>query len=264
MTFIYFILLGIIQGVTEFLPISSTAHLNIIPKMLGLAVPASEINVFLNLGSLAAIFVYFRKEIEFLFIGFLDTVKSIQKPQNTHNRYHFISIFLASLPTIIFFGIIEIFFAGQPAPQTLSSISLIVFGIILYICDRKDDSKNHRPIRRDAILTGLAQLLSIIPGVSRLGSCLSALRLLGYSRYESFKFSMILSIPPVLGACLLKFAKICYAPANLDVELLLAGVASAFAFGLLSLHFITRFLKNHTLTIIVIYRIIFGLISWNQ
>lgn len=260
MTFFYFILLGLIQGITEFLPVSSTAHLNLIPKLFGFCEPSREIDVFLNLGSLLAIFVFFSDEIKFYFFGFLDSLKFLKTHKKTENMYHFISIFLASLPTLIIFGIAEIVFDVKLSSHIMSSSFLIIFGVVLYFCDRNKVQKNKRPTKKDAFFVGLAQVLSIFPGVSRLGACLSAMRFLGYSREMSFKFSMILSIPPVLGAIFLKGIKFLIYSFNIDVLYLFSGVFSAFIFGIFALKLISKFLQTHTFLLIIIYRILFGII----
>jgi undecaprenyl-diphosphatase len=131
----------------------------------------------------------------------------------------------------------------------------------LYFCDKSPTDKTDIS-RIDALKVGFVQPLSIIPGVSRLGICLSMMRYLKYSREESFRFAMILSVPPVVGACFVEMVKIVFVGEKkiADWSLAATGFASAFAFGLISLSLVMKFLQNHTFLPIIIYRVSFGLI----
>jgi undecaprenyl-diphosphatase len=129
----------------------------------------------------------------------------------------------------------------------------------LWWCDRKQSTKENTTMR-DGFFVGIAQVASIFPGVSRLGACLSMMRYLRYSRSESYRFSIILSLPPVAGACFLKSIK--FFTGQVIIEnwnFVLIGCLFSFFFGLLSLVVVSAFLKKYTMTSIVIYRIIFGL-----
>ena len=254
--------LGAVQGITEFLPVSSTAHIMIFLHLFGFSENSAAQDafyVFLNIGSLLALTIFYRTEIAKLFFGSFDLIFL----KKTENREKVITLILASLPVIVVFGIIEMLslraamqFFGPKA--TIGSM-LILFSIVMYICDQKPTEKT-QATRKDMILSGVAQLLSIIPGVSRLGICMSAMRYLGYSRLESFRASMILSIPPVAGACCLSFLKIFKNHIDVDWLSVVIGSAAAFFFGVVTLKFVEWFLKKFTLLPLVIYRIIVGII----
>ncbi len=255
MTFLYALLLGAIQGITEFLPVSSSAHLIVIPKLFGFPYQGKEFDVFLNLGSLLAILVFFRAAFFSMLFGLKDFV--IDK--RTQNRNFFITIFWSSLPTIVVFGIAETVFNIEINSPVIMGISMIVFAVVLYLCDIRE-SASLKVTRTDSILTGIAQTMSLIPGVSRLGACLSMMRYLNYTREDSFKYSMILSIPPVAGACFLKLLKIlCSNAYTIDWSMVMFGCFSSFVFGLISLEMVCRFMRKFTLFPIVVYRILFGL-----
>lgn len=248
------IILGMVQGITEFLPVSSTAHTMVCEKIFHLHSFGKDFDVILNIGTLLAIFLYFYKEIFKLFFGGINFICN----KKTNDQKFFLTILLANIPTIIVFGIFEIL--GYDFNSIfLFSLNLIFFGIVLYFCDQKNADKKNVSLK-DGIKIGMAQLLSLIPGVSRLGICLSMSRYLEYDREESFKFSMLMSIPPVMGACTLKLIKI-FQHANLSWNFsdAVCGVFSAFIFGMITLNFISNFLKSHTFFPIIVYRLIFGI-----
>lgn len=250
------IYLGIIQGITEFLPVSSSTHLMIFSKLYGLPNNRHCFDIFLNIGTLLTILVYYRSSIVDLFSGFIDFIKN----KKTENRCLFLTLFLSSIPTIIIFGIAELFFDINFNSIALLSVSLILFAIVLLFCDQKPENNKKMTIK-DGLIIGIAQLLSIIPGVSRLGICFSAARYLQFSREESFRFSMLLSIPPVVGACSIKLLKIFSGKLSIDNwSFVIVGCLFSFIFGLFSISIINNFLKKHSMLPLVIYRIIFGIL----
>lgn len=244
--------LGVVQGITEFLPVSSTAHVSAATKLLDLYSFGKTFDVILNLGTFLAIIAYFYKDCLRLFLGGLDFVCF----KKSDNKQFFLTIFLANIPTIIIFGIAELL-KFEISSLIVTGINLVIFGGVLYFCDQRASDKTNVS-RSDAFIVGIAQLLSLIPGVSRLGACLSVCLYKGYSRWESFKFSMLFSLVPVAGACFLKLIKFVQNSTynNIDV---LVGIFSSFVFGTCTLHFMSYFLKKYTFTSIVVYRILFGI-----
>lgn len=254
MSIIHAGVLGAVQGITEFLPISSTAHLNIFSKAFNFPCYGRAIDVFLNFGTLLAIMIFFRRDVWQLIIGMIDFTRR----KKSSERDYFILIILASFPAIIVGGIAELIFDIEPNSTLLMAINLILFGIILYVCDNCSE-KNSNISRIHAFFVGCAQALAIIPGVSRLGGCLSVARYLKYSRWCAFRFSMILSMPAVAGACFLKLLKVLEGKIIIsDWYFIVVGTIFAFVFGVITLNFMKTFLKNHTFKIIAIYRIILG------
>lgn len=250
------IFLGAIQGISEFLPISSTAHVILFSKLFGISMPDPAFFIFLNIGTLLALIFYYFRDVWKLFLGGIDFIFF----KKSDNCELFLTLFLSSLPVFIIFGIAEIIFDFKLESPIVLALSMIIFAIILYFCDQKPTEKN-KVNRYDSILTGIAQVISLIPGVSRLGACLSMMRYRGYSRTEAFRYSMILSIPPVVGACFLKFLKIALGKIIISNWCsVFIGCFSAFIFGLIILHFVNLFLKKFTLLPLVIYRIFFGIL----
>jgi undecaprenyl-diphosphatase len=255
MTLLHAIFLGIIQGITEFLPVSSSAHLMVFSKLMGLPEQRLSFDVFLNIGTFLAIFVFFWPKIWSLIRGSKDLLMN----KKTEDRNFLLILIASSIPTIIVFGFAEIFLDIDFKTNVILSIALVVFAIILWFCDRQP-MENKTITMKDGIFVGCAQILSIIPGVSRLGICLSMMRYLHYSREESFKFSIILSIPPVAGACLLKLINCFSGKTPIDNWLFVfIGCIFSFVFGLMSLTTVNIFLKKYTLLSVIIYRIIFAI-----
>lgn len=248
------IILGAVQGITEFLPVSSTAHTALYQKMFSLHSFGRDFDILLNLGTLLALVVYFYRDFWKIFIGGLNFVCN----KKSKNRDFFLIILLANLPLVVFLGILE-FLEVKVTSAKLAAANLIGFGIILYLCDRNPTNKKEFSLK-DGMKVGIAQMLAFFPGVSRLGICLSMCRYLGYDRRKSFKFSMILSIFPIAGVCLLKliktFTKNSFGFSCVEA---MSGVVSAFIFGMISVFAVSKFLKRHSFTLIVIYRIIFGI-----
>ena len=255
MTSLQAFLLGAVQGITEFLPVSSSTHVTILKQLLKIPSLEKTFDVFLNSGTLLAIVIFFRQQMIDLLLGMIDCISG----KNTGNRSFFLTILLSSLPTLIIGAVLDIVFHYDAAPGTISFVCMILFSIILYFCDRNAASKKSIS-RKDSLLVGLIQPLALMPGVSRLGICLSAMRYLKYSREESFRHSMILSVPPVFGACILNLVKIVWEKQLIENwSLMVIGGFFAFILGLPTLFFIVRFLQNHTFLPIILYRILLGL-----
>lgn len=251
MTALHAIILGIIQGITEFLPVSSSAHLIFASKVMGLTKQCYTFDMCLNFGSFLAIIVFFREDIWKLIRGLFNCSKE--------DRNFFSIWFISSVPAIVIFFIVDLFLDIQFKSPILLASTLISFGIILYLCDLRDENKSTISMK-NGILIGLVQTLCIIPGVSRLGASMSISRYLNYSRSESFRFSMLLSIPLVSGALLITLLKVVRGKMIIeDWSLLFIGCLFSFLFGLLSLRVVTNFIEKHTLLAIVIYRVIFGI-----
>jgi undecaprenyl-diphosphatase len=256
MSLLQAITLGIIQGITEFFPVSSSAHLRIAQNMLGISGYEQAFGIFINAGSFLAIVLFYRKYIWELLCGFRDLLTA----KKTRDRDFLITIIVSNIPVIVIFGIAEIVFAINIDSMAVMCTAMIGFSFILLLCDRNSEQTPGPITLKHGIMVGIAQLLSIIPGVSRLGSCLSMMRYLGYSRRESFRYSMMMSLVPVCGASSLKLLKVFCGKIFIENwNTVIVGGLFAFIFGLVTLRFVDSFLKTNTLLLIIIYRIIFGL-----
>lgn len=248
-------LLGIVQGITEFLPISSSAHLRIFSQFLGIAAPDRAFEIFLNLGTVAATLIYFWADVCELFFGGIDFLRR----KDTRNRKYFTIIFVGTAAAALLILSARKILDTESIPMTITFVLMIIFSAILWFCDSKACRQADFSMR-DGIIIGIVQAAAFVPGVSRLGACLSAARYLRYSRAESFKFSMLLSAPLFIGASTLIFAQMISGTLAIDDwNAALLGFSAALISGLISIHLVYKFLKSHTLLSFVIYRVIFAI-----
>jgi len=241
------LILSAIQGVSEFLPISSVAHLLLISKYYVFVNQNLLIDICLHLGSLLAIIIYFRNDL-FHFIK---------------NKNFLIKICIATIPIIpVGFILYQTGIINQLRNLEVIGWAGLIFGIFLYIADKK---KIKRKLNEDfsnlsAILIGIFQVLALIPGVSRSGITITSGRMLGFNRFDSAKISFFLSIPTLFAASVLGVYNI-YKEGSSELNFLaIIAVIFSFVFSYLTISIFLNFVKKFTLNIFVIYRIILSLI----
>ena len=243
---------GIVQGITEFLPISSDAHLIIVPKLLGWQEPGLDFDIALHLGTTAAVILFFFKDwITLLKAGFT-------KPSSTNGKI-FWWIVIATIPS----GILGLFiskYAETVRNLTLISFSLIIMGLLLYFIDKYAPKKiNIGNIGiLNSIVIGISQLLAMIPGVSRSGITITTGRFLGIERESAAKFTFLLSTPTILGLGLYKLKDIGNIPIH-PVPFSVAILSSAVV-GILSIRFLLDYIKKKGFGIFTVYRCVLGII----
>ncbi len=241
------LILSLVQGVTEYLPISSSSHLIIISKLINFQEQSLSIDVSLHIGSFIAVLVYFKNDL----INFYK------------NKKLFLKIIISSIP-VIFVGYILVqtnLFEELRNIKTIGWMTFI-FGILLYISDKfklKKDLYKDLNIK-SAILIGLFQVLSLVPGVSRSGITITAARFLNFKRFDAAKISFLLSIP-TLGA--VSFFGIFNLMKSTDLNfsfLNLLSIFLSFIFSYLTIKFFLNFIKKFDLKIFVIYRVLLGIL----
>ncbi len=252
------IVAGVIQGITEFIPVSSSAHLAILPIFMHWPDSGHAADVVVHFGSLGGIFLIFRTQIFSAIMGLLKLITNQQRDEDTQ---YTLSLIVASLPTIIIFGVAEIYFPFRLNSLLVVGTSAIGFGTLLMVADRfavRKDCKESEISIKDAFIIGLFQVCSIIAGASRLGCCLTGMRFLGYGRSVSFKFSMMMSVIPVCGAVFLKTIKVLTAVDEISSDGLVLSCLMAFIFGVLTLRVMNSWVEKKTFFPFVIYRILLG------
>ena len=244
--FIEILILSAIQGISEFLPISSSAHLIIVSSLYNLKASSLLIDISLHLGSLLAIIFFFRKD--------LFDIKNNQKLLRL--------IIIGSIPLIIFGYILH----STELIHLLRNIKVIawttlIFGIFLYFSDQKKIYKNisSNLSIKSIVFIGMFQILALIPGVSRAGITITAARLLSFNRVDSGKISFLLSIPALAGASFLGLKDIPNESIEINLLVIIAIILS-FLFSYLTVKFFLRYLNRFSLNIFVIYRITIALI----
>ncbi len=257
MTLLQQLLIAIVQGVTEFLPISSSGHLILIPYFTDFEDQGPLIDVAVHVGSLLAIIIYFFRDVRELAQGGLATVGIGRADRQ---RRLFIGIAVGTIPAIavgLFLktgGYLESFRSTD-----LVAINLIVYGILLGAADRWGrQERSFEDMRlKDAIVVGLAQALALIPGTSRSGVTMTAARILGFHRAESARFSFLLSIPAVAGAGLLAALDLADATRAMQWDAIVAG-GFTFIAAFVTMAFLMRFLKTKSMMVFVLYRVALG------
>jgi len=256
------LILGSLQGLTEILPISSSAHLILIPKLLGWPASGLTFDVALHLGTLIALTLYFRRDILDLAYNFIGSMTG-KGLQTAGNRLPW-QIILATIPAAIVGKTLEepIEEIFRNSPTTICAF-LIGFALLLAFADTTGAKqwKLDRITLKSALFIGIAQCLALIPGVSRSGVTITAALLLGYNRETSARFSFLLSLPIVFGAAVLKVGHLVKTgiPPGETVPLLL-GVSSSALFGYLGVSVLLKLVQRHSLYPFVWYRLAAGAI----
>lgn len=252
------ILVAIVQGITEFLPVSSSGHLILLPNLLNLPDQGQVIDVAVHIGTLGAVVIYFRKEVTRSILG----VRQIIAGHLNHKDARLtMMLVLATIPVILV-GLIMKLSGIDDMLRSVKVIawSTLVFGIVLWVADRKGPTSKSSDdwTFKDALIMGFWQVIALIPGTSRSGITITGARRLGYAREDAARLAMLMSIPTILasGALLgLEVASTMDGAAARD-----SAIAAAFAFvaALAALHFMMRLLKSVSFTPYVIYRILLG------
>ncbi len=263
------IILGIIQGLTEFLPISSTGHLTVAGKLMNLISTENperwtSFIAVIQLGTLLAIFVYFWKDLWNIFIdfineNFLDRKKFAEQNYNSKMGWY---IIIGSIPVVIIgLGFKDIIEGALTKNLYVISISLIVLGIVLAIAEKVGKFKKEMKdiTWKDALIIGVFQSFALIPGSSRSGTTITGGLFLGLKRETAARFSFLLSVPAILGSGLLQFYEaLDYIDTSGMITLFVATVTSAVS-GYFAIGFLLKFLKTNTTFVFVFYRILIGL-----
>ena len=250
-----YFLIGIIQGVTEFLPISSSGHLILFGKLSNWQDQGLFTDIAVHFGTLFAVIVYLRKDIYYLLLNLFQF--------RIFEDQIIFKIILSTLPAILLGYFIYDYVSLYFRSIQLIAISSIVFAIILYFADKINiQAKSWQNITyTEALLIGLFQVLAFIPGASRAGVTITAARFLGYDRINATRFSMLLSIPIILASMTLSLINAFNEEqAVVNFYNSFSAALVAFISALLSIIFLMRFIKQANFNIFIIYRIILGII----
>lgn len=243
------ILLGLLQALGEFLPISSSAHLALFPFFCGEAYQGLAFDVALHLATLFAVVLYFRADL------FCLCKAGFSAPKSADGRLFWL-IGLATLPAAVAGYIFEDAAENIFRNPMLIAAALMIFALFLYWADRKADKTSARALTwRVMLIIGFAQALAIMPGVSRSGVTITAALFLGLGRVEGARISFLLSIPVIFGAAVLQLKDISAQQLNAP---LFAGFAAALIGGWLVIKFLMKYLRSHNFNIFVYYRLALG------
>ena len=256
MTVFQALILGIIQGLSEFLPISSSAHLALAPWILHWPDPGLAFDVALHFGTLVAVLWYFWAEWVALLIAAKDIV--VKRRIETENERRVIYLIIATIPGAIAGLALEKQAESTFRDPRLIAVALIVMGILLWGIDRFAARDRHLATMRwtDALLTGVAQMFAIIPGVSRSGSTITAGRALHFTREDAAVFSFLMSMPIIAAAAVLKMPQ-AIREQGFSAPIIVGVLASAVS-GWLAISFLLRIVTKHSYGAFALYRILLG------
>ena len=258
MTVFQAVILGLVQGLAEFLPISSSAHLVLTPWVFGWSDPGLSFDVALHVGTLVAVLWYFRAEWVKLTQSAFALLRT--RKADTEEKRRFLYLVIATIPAAIGGVLLEEYAETTFRSPALMAVTLMVMGVLLWAVDRYavQDRRLGSLGARDAILIGLAQVLALVPGVSRSGSTMTAGRALGFDRQSAAVFSFLMSMPVTAAAALLKV------PDLLRTEgittTLVAGVISAGISSWLAIAVLLRYVSRHSFGVFAVYRVALGIL----
>ena len=261
MEYFEYILYGIIQGLTEFIPVSSTAHLKVISLFFGIDDPGTSLSAIIQLGSVLALIYYFKND-------FFKLKKYFSKKNFDfliHKRL-FYSILIGTLPIFLLGGTIKLFvpyFFDKFLRSNLSiALVSLLMAIFMYIADRSKrgslNLKNHK--FSDSFLIGLSQAFAIIPGVSRSGITISTALISGWKRSEAARFSFLLGIPAISLAAIVELISSFNQFPSFNFTSLIICLTSTFLSSLFAIDFLLKYFSSNGLKLFIIYRVIFGVV----
>jgi undecaprenyl-diphosphatase len=256
------IVLGIAQGLTEFLPISSTAHLRIIPAFAGWEDPGAFFTAVVQLGTMLAVVIYFWRDLVRIVRTWFLSLRRPELRGELDARMGWYVI-VATIPIVIFGVVFRDQIETGARNLYLIGVTLIALGLILLAADRT--ARLARGVddvgMRDAVWVGLAQALALIPGASRSGTTITAGLFLGLKREAAARFSFLLSVPAIVLSGLYGLLEIFTGSDDVSLGALTLATVFAFIFGYISIAFLLRFLATHSMLVFVVYRVVLGAIT---
>ncbi len=252
------LVLGIVQGLTEFLPVSSSAHLLIFPRLFGWVEQSLAFDTFLHLGTATAILIYFWKDLKKLTLDFFVDLKSSGITFNKYSKEGQLGllILVGSLPAAVFGFLLESSIESTFRGVPWVAFFLVLGSVFLFTAERWFGKKSEDINFGKSAFIGLFQSLALFPGVSRSGATISAGMFSGLSREYAARFSFLLSIPVIVGAGLYKAISSTEMLANISLFPLIVGFFSSFLVGMFAINFLLSFVKKNKLYIFVVYRIL--------
>lgn len=259
----YLLLLALVQGVTEFLPISSSGHLILLPSLTGMDDQGTALDIALHVGALGAVVLYFRAEVAHAVMG----LGGLLRGQRGERERLALGLMISTIPVVVA-GALLSFTVGAEVLRSVAVIgwATVLFGVLLWWFDRRGPEILSLPDwgPRHALALGVWQAVALIPGTSRSGICITGARALGYGREDAARISMLMSIPTILASAALLATDVA---ADVDGTLLRdAALAAGMAFvaALAALAAMMRLLRSVSFTPYVVYRLVLGvvLLAW--
>lgn len=252
------VLLGLVQGLTEFLPISSSGHLRFVPAFLGLDDPGAAFTAVTQLGTVAAVLLYFRRDLWETTRGFTSGLLHRERRDTVGWRMGCMLV-IGTIPISVIGLALRDVIETSFRDLVLVGVMLVAFSAVMLVAERRgrQSRRVEDATMRDAALVGVAQALALVPGVSRSGATISAGLLLGFDRAGAARFSFLLSVPAVVLSGLVQLSDIGEG-GGVGVMPTVVATIVAFVSGYASIALLLRYLVRHTITVFVGYRVIVG------
>ncbi|MEM7319547.1 MAG: undecaprenyl-diphosphate phosphatase [Pseudomonadota bacterium] len=258
MPLLHLILVALIQGITEFLPVSSSGHLILLPSLTGLDDQGQVIDVAVHVGTLGAVTLYFRQDVAIALAGL---PRALVGQTDTPGARLAFGLIVATIPTVLAGAVLYV----SGLSDALRSVAVIgwamlIFGLVLYWADQSGPTTKTSGDwgTRDAIVMGLWQVLALVPGTSRSGITITGARRLGYTRQDGTRIAMLMSIPTIIASGVLLGADVAIVADTQTARDGAIAAALSFAAALLALKFMMRLLRSFSFTPYVIYRVVLG------
>ncbi len=258
MSYIEAFMLALIQGLTEFLPISSSAHLILPSAILGWADQGLAFDVAVHVGTLAAVMIYFRSEVVTLLSAFFGSIFKKQRGKEVTLAWMLI---LATIPAGLAGLLLNDFIELYLRSAYVIATSTIIFGLLLWYVDRtaKQAQDEYQATWKQALICGIAQALAMIPGTSRSGATITAALYLGFTREAAARFSFLMSIPIIFLAGGYLSTKMIVSDVAIDLAPMLVGVVVSFVSAYFCIHFFLKLISRMGMLPFVIYRLLLGI-----
>lgn len=253
------IILGFIQGMTEFLPISSSGHLIIIREFLNIGTDLDlAFDAVLQLATSLAVLVYFRREFIKLFFAFLKLIS--RKVIDAEEKILLFAIVLGTIPAVVFGLLLEDYMGTTFRSAELVAGMLLLGSLLFFVAEKFAVQKQELTVRK-GIWIGFFQVLALLPGMSRSGATISGGLLFGLTREKAARFSFLLSFPIIFGSGMKKLLELGGSGALNEIGAsLFCGAVTAFVVGLVVIHYLLKYLRNHTLNVFIIYRVVLAIV----
>lgn len=255
------IVYGVVQGITEFLPISSTAHLRIVPAFFGWEDPGAAYSAVIQIGTMLAVVIYFLKDLVRIYGRVVSNLFEKKFTTDLDSKLGWY-IIIGTIPIIIFGLLLEDLIENEFRSIYLISFALIFFAIILAIAEKfsKKNLNLEKLTLTKALIVGVAQAFALIPGASRSGVTITGGLFAGFNRETAARFSFMLSVPAVLLSGVYEFYKIFPELTQQSALSLIMATVLSFISGILAIEFLLRYLRTHSTYVFIWYRIILGIL----
>ncbi|GGI69699.1 undecaprenyl-diphosphate phosphatase [Shewanella gelidii] len=251
------IILALIQGLTEFLPISSSAHLILPAQLLDWQDQGLSFDVAVNTGSLLAVVIYFRRELATMFFAWTGSIATRQHTDDSKLAWW---IILATIPAVVFGFTAKGFIETHFRSIEVIAATTIIFGLLLWVADNMANRQltEYQAGWKKALVIGFAQALALIPGTSRSGATITAALMLGLGREAAARFSFLMSVPVSLGAAILVTKDLMSSGEAIDYQALSLGILVSFVAAYACIHYFLKVISKMGMTPFVIYRLLLG------